>query len=93
MKIHWYDCLCTILYNSSKYGLPDEFVKNAFVNLLSGCHLFPSVKRDLCFQSGVEESITEKVNYCSKLCIVIKLIAIAISLKYESSAFLKWSLL
>ena len=50
MKIHWYDCLCIILYNSSKYGLPDEFVKNAFVNLLSGCHLFPSVKRDLVFK-------------------------------------------
>jgi len=62
MKIHWYDCLFTILYNSSKYGLPDEFVKNALVNLLSGCRLFPLVKRDLCFQSGVEDSITEKVN-------------------------------
>lgn len=59
MQIHWDDCLCTIWYIGSKSNLPDEFVKSAFVNLLTRCHLFPLVKRDLCFQSGEEDSITE----------------------------------
>lgn len=73
MQIHWYECSCIILYHSSKSGLPDEFVKNDFVNLITRCHLFPPVKRDLCFRSGEDDSITEKSTivgnsiYCDKV--------------------------